>query len=262
MQKLEARLVMLGNYNFLDTLSPPVKQEDVIRDVNGMLKAAFFDDNGILVRPCPGKDLSGVEVMVAEVYARVHGDELYQKLLKAYRADNQPYIADVATSVFSSIRRVRNPGCLVHGVRITQGMTPEEYVDLGMKILKEGIRPSVIDPDRPSETDIHNFADENIRPVFFVADADRTHGLLYFSAKPGGYAVFDPDNEDERLVYTPHYRARLELVLKSRAHLEQRIQEGKTNIEAIPLWTSARTQAFRDEVQRLLSESGIAFYEV
>ena len=131
MQKLEARLVMLGNYNFLDTLSPPVKQEDVIRDVNGMLKAAFFDDNGILVRPCPGKDLSGVEVMVAEVYARVHGDELYQKLLKAYRADNQPYIADVATSVFSSIRRVRNPGCLVHGVRITQGMTPEEYVDLG-----------------------------------------------------------------------------------------------------------------------------------
>src|SRR3989344_7866898 len=129
-------------------------------------------------------------------------------------------------------KQVDNTGRFYHGVtpslsrgivhydpvEVQDWISSDEYIDLCLKILQEGIRPT--------SGGMHAGAlDGYINPVFCVKNSFEAHGLLVFEVNPslGGYLVWQGNSCDgEYLIYAPRVKEGLQLSLKSAEMIQSR----------------------------------------
>lgn len=201
-----------------------------------------------------------VEKMTGEIWA----DETYQEVLRAYNANDQEAISQLMPSIFGFDEKLKKPRTLYHGItprKITIGdffldfdekpsvkeyITPDEHIDLALKIEAKGLLPSVGE---------HQSTDENLRPIFTVPDHEETYGLLFFELNPleHGYAVF-VGVDNEHLIYTPRLNIPLKLCLKSTEYVESDRVENTISAGERPL-----LREYRNLLEGRLRERDVPF---
>jgi len=210
-------------------------------DFNGIFEADDLTFIGPIIRTDGDLDLPNLEKLVYwETEVQLIGellrsDEYYQKALQAYHKGDYTKLAKLLSSVFnfpSGDKQVDNTGRFYHGVtpslsrgivhydpvEVQDWISSDEYIDLCLKILQEGIRPT--------SGGMHAGAlDGYINPVFCVKNSFEAHGLLVFEVNPslGGYLVWQGNSCDgEYLIYAPRVKEGLQLSLKSAEMIQSR----------------------------------------
>ncbi len=213
MERLGWRLNDLYNYTFADVYG--IDPDAVVGRLNAALGGDYFTEVGLWTRAEPDVDLEALarcEADVARLLAAVREDSLYQEFLGAYNRNDQAALRRLASSVFD-VKPDPRPKPLYHGIRAESLEDADAYLDLVLRVMAEGIRPS--------SHNIHWGMDEHIRPVYCVWDRADTHGLLFLGFHPSdsGLAVFIPGDKTERLIYAPVVKAPFTLHAKMPEHI-------------------------------------------
>ena len=268
LERLGLRLGTLDDYVFLSRFG--YKAEKIIREINGFLGGRFFDEDLALGiwKPESGfpdeRKLNIVEGRIDRLYSEVLSDDDYQRFLQAYNSGNQEEIRRVAENVFKVIpcsngelRRLT----LYHGIGMDEVKSLDDYIDLILKIMDKGLQASPYG--------CHAVMDENIRPIYFTADADCTYGLVFLSTPvPEGYSVFEKmmadSGESERLIYTKGLKVPFELHLKSRRHLARMVGLGIRGnetvlINEVPTNNPDELVKIKTELERKLKNASIKY---
>lgn len=273
------RFHYLNRYEFGDIAGyPPEKIDELEKRMNEELHIRTEAGNVTGTHSQPDIEmLSQWEARMQSITDAIRSEEAYQKLLEAYRTDDQSGIKKLINSVWSSpsplakYERQKAAGRFFHGVtprKVTLGVagtdfdeekppvdswvSPAEYISLCRKIRKEGLRPS--EGLHPCDMD------ENIRPVFVVDDYEDTYGLLFFGFRPEkkGYFVWEDEARDigEYVIYTPVLKLPMSLYLKSAelvSHAPERVIGDCSEPEL------ERMLVYRDQLEKKLTESGVRF---
>ena len=149
---------------------------------------------------------------VRKIFKKLRKDKSYKELFRAYKEDNQEDIAKYLEGVFVDLSKseIIPPESrkleLFHGVTVPKGMEPEKYLDLCVKIMENGLKPSPYG--------LHMGMDRLIRPIFATPEKYDTHGLAFFSFNPSEYTVVLDDRLDEARIYTPVLKTKFNLWLR------------------------------------------------
>lgn len=158
-------------------------------------------------------DLSKIRGWENEVKKRLkelRSDPKYKTLLEAYRKDNQKEIAKMLPLVFAKpeldgiLEPEKMAPRLYHGVTIPAGATPQNYLNLCLRIQREGLRPSPYG--------LHCDMDRSIRPIYFALESLKSHGLLSLSLRPDSKTVVI--GRGEAKIYTKRLKADFKLLLR------------------------------------------------
>ena len=244
-ERIDYWLCDLGNYYYKDE-----ELARVITEVNDLLGDEYFDDIGSLILHKQAPSKKGIDKAVKSLQnelGEIRSSRIYVNLLQSYQNDNQEKLDWLVPKVFPEVTEChsRLSNVLYHGISIREDINANDYIDIAVKILENGLSAS------PHGR--HHSMDENVRPIYNVIDPEETHGILFFRLEPktNGYKVFNPHFESERLVYTPTLEIPMELSLKSGKYFDKnlRIENGIEN----------NRKKFRNEVERNLRQRGIEF---
>lgn len=245
LKKLENYLSDLYNYTLSD-----IKLKETAAAVNRILGDNFFDKGAFLIRKEINPDLGKIreaKEYLDQLLGVVRNSTTYLALLDSYKNNNQESLKELAPRVFSNLTICNSLSSeeLYHGIAVRRDLNVSTYVDLASRIIQIGIFPS------PHGQ--HHSMDENIRPIYNVIEPEETHGILFFAFEPivHGCAVFNPNFEAERLIYSPLLKVPMKLFLKSKQYLKLGLRmEG---------YDPADKEKFRDEVENKLRRMNIDF---
>ena len=172
-------------------------------------------------------------------------DEAYQRALMAYNTNDQEILKEAISDVFGTVPIEASKKIFYHGVfpraqstgiesidfdnekpPVNEWITPAEYVDRILKIMKEGFIPSEGN---------HGETDDNLRPVFAVDDPYDAFGLLLFEINPEQddlQIFFSMSGEgEEHVFYSPgHKPTRLRLKSEIMLEYDPEIKENERNL--------------------------------
>ena len=177
----------------------------------------------------------------------------YKALLKAYRQDNQKEISEILPLVFakSGLEKVLEPNekaqRLYHGVTIPDKASPQDYLNLCLKIQKQGLKPSPYG--------LHCDMDKNIRPIYFALSPLESHGLLSFSFIPNSKTVVVAGGREAR-IYTKNLKADFSLNLRDPETLASYAPDNDIGIQV------ERVESYCSELKDLLKSKKIPFNEL
>lgn len=178
----------------------------------------------------------------------------YKALLQAYRKDDQKEISKILPLVFAKhgLNRILEPEekapRLYHGMTIPdKEMTPEDYLNLCLKIQKQGLKPSPYG--------LHCDMDKNIRPIYFALSPLESHGLLSLSFIPNSKTVVVGGGREAR-IYTKNLKTDFSLNLRD---AETLVSYAPDNNIGIP---TERTESYCSELKNLLKSRKIQFNEL
>lgn len=191
---------------------------------------------------------------VGRILTQLREDPSYIELLKAYNNDDQKEIAEILPNVFVNFAtdKLIEPGQksppLFHGITVPKKMSAEEYLELCLRMQREGIKPSPYG--------LHMDMDRNIRPVFSALNPYEAHGLIALTFRPTDHTVVIENNDSEARIYSKRLKAKFGLVLRD---AETLVSYSPGNDVGVP---RDKTEGYVKDLTNLLNERKIPFKRI